>query len=97
MSKNYEPALKPSLGDLHDALFDQIDRLSDPDCKGDALDAEIRRTKAVNDVAGRIVDVARVQVAAYEAAGRHGQIPANVSPPLLAAPSTTPTRRNGAA
>ena len=90
--KNYIPSRKPGLSDLQDALFDQIDRLSDPALAGDELDAELRRTKAINDVAGRIVDIGRLSVSAYEAAGRHGQIPSNVTPPLL-----TTGRRNDAA
>ena len=71
---NYKRKLKPGLADLQDALFDQIDRLSDPELKGDKLDAELRRAKAVNDVAGRIVDVGRLSVNAWEAAARHGAV-----------------------
>ena len=85
--RNYTPRAKPGLSDLQDALFDQIDRLSDPELDGDKLDAELRRTKAINDIAGRVVDVGRLSVAAYEAAARHGQLPANAEPLLLTAGS----------
>ena len=47
--------MKNTLGDLNNHLFEQMERLNDDELKGDALVAEISRTKAINDVATRII------------------------------------------
>ena len=43
-----------NLADLNEILFDQLERLSDPDLTGDALTAEISRTEAITKVAGQL-------------------------------------------
>ena len=47
--------MKNSLGDLHDYLFAQLERLSDEDLKGEELHQEIVRSKAVSTVASQII------------------------------------------
>jgi len=47
--------MKNTLGDLNNHLFEQLERLNDDELKGDALIEEINRTKAINDVASRII------------------------------------------
>ena len=47
--------MKNSLGDLHDYLFAQLERLSDEDLKGEELQQEIVRSKAVSTVASQII------------------------------------------
>ncbi|MDO4746462.1 MAG: hypothetical protein Q4B18_07885 [Bacillota bacterium] len=47
--------MKNSLGDLNNHLFAEMERLSDEDLKGDDLEAEIKRSKAVTAVAGQII------------------------------------------
>ena len=74
------------LADLQDALFGQIDRLSDPNISEDKLKAEVARTKALTDVASRIVDVGRLSVDAWEAAGRQGLQIKGKPLPLLTGP-----------
>ena len=47
--------MKNSLGDLHDYLFAHLERLSDEDLKGEELQQEIVRSKAVSTVASQII------------------------------------------
>jgi hypothetical protein len=47
--------MKNGLTDLNNHLFAQIERLSDESIKGDALKVEIDRSKAVSDIASKII------------------------------------------
>lgn len=53
-------ATKSRLTDLNEHLFAQLERLSDEELKGEALVEEIERSRAVNSVAAKIVDNARL-------------------------------------
>lgn len=44
-----------NLGKLNNYLFDQMDRLNEPDLEGDSLKEEIERAKAIKDVATSII------------------------------------------
>lgn len=44
-----------TLGDLNNHLFAQLERLDNKDLKGDALQEEINRARAINSVASQIV------------------------------------------
>ncbi|QQT10832.1 hypothetical protein [Staphylococcus pasteuri] len=47
--------MKNTLNDLNNHLFAQLERLSDEDLKGEELQEELNRSKAVSDVAKNIV------------------------------------------
>lgn len=48
--------MKNTLGDLNNHLFAQLERLSDEDLTSEELEKEIVRSKAVTDIAGKIID-----------------------------------------
>ena len=47
--------MKNTLNDLNNHLFAQIERLGDEDIKGEDLQEEINRAKAISDVATQII------------------------------------------
>lgn len=51
---------KGHLAQLNDVLFDQIDRLCDPEKTGDALADEIARSKAVSGLARDVISNSRL-------------------------------------
>lgn len=49
-------SVKNKLVNLNDHLFEQLERLNDEDLTGDELIEEINRSKAITDVATKIID-----------------------------------------
>jgi hypothetical protein len=47
--------VKNTLGDLNNHLFAQLERLGDEDLKGEELQEEILRAKAVTSIASQII------------------------------------------
>lgn len=52
--------MKNTLVDLNNHLFEQMERLNDDDLTEEELNREINRTKAMTDVASRIIDNAQL-------------------------------------
>lgn len=48
--------MKNTLTDLNNHLFAQLERLSDEELSPEQLEKEIIRTKAITEVAGKIID-----------------------------------------
>ena len=64
--------MKNKLRDLNDHLFAQIERLGADDLAGDALDLEVRRTSAMVNISGQIIDANKLALDARKAATIHG-------------------------
>ena len=58
--------MKNTLEDLNNHLFAQLERLSDEDIKGEALQEEIERAKAVNQVSLQIITNGRLVLEAVK-------------------------------
>ena len=64
--------MKNKLTDLNDHLFSRLEALGDEDTKGEALEEEIRRSKATVEIAETIVLNARVVLDAHKAIADFG-------------------------
>lgn len=51
---------KQTLGDLNGYLFEQLERLNDPELSEDELSRELQRTKAVVSVSNQVVNVGKL-------------------------------------
>lgn len=54
------------MGDLNNHLFEQLERLNDPELQGEELEQEIKRSKAMTEVSGKIIENARLAFEAYK-------------------------------
>lgn len=52
--------MRNNLTDLNNHLFEQIERLNDDELQGEALKEEIKRSKAIEDVAKQIINNGRL-------------------------------------
>lgn len=57
---------KNTLGDLNNHLFAELERLNDESIKGEALDAEINRARAITSVAQQVISNANTVLRSYE-------------------------------
>jgi len=59
---------KNTLNDLRDHLFEQLEKLHE--AKPEDLDREIERSKAMGNIAGKILDGAKTQIKYMDATGQ---------------------------
>jgi len=64
--------MKQSLMSLNDYLFSQLERVTNDDLEGEALDQEIQRSKAITGLASQIVSAAAIQLNAIKHADEMG-------------------------
>lgn len=74
--------MKNKLSDLNNHLFAQLERLSDEDVTGKALQEEIERSKAITGVAREIVLNGRLALEAQKCLGGN-LISKNTAPEML--------------
>ena len=81
--------MKNTLGDLNNHLFAQIERLGDEDLKGEELQEEINRAKAVSDIATQIISngalALKAKTFAYEYLPQDRNVSDKKFPPMLRA------------
>ena len=54
--------MKNTFTDLTNHLFAQLERLGDENIKGDALDVEVERARAITQVAGKAIEIGHLQL-----------------------------------
>ena len=64
--------MKNKLSDLNNLLFEQLERLQDDELKGDDLDHEIARSKAVTSIASQIIQNGNLAMRAAEFSAEYG-------------------------
>lgn len=69
--------MKNKLSDLNNHLFEQLERLNDEDIKDEKLESEIKRAKAITNVAQTIINNANTILEATKFLNDAGYIPAN--------------------
>lgn len=66
-------AMKNTLTDLNNYLFEQMERLQDDSLDAEALEREIKRSEAVNKVAKTIIDNGALALQAKKHLDEYGQ------------------------
>lgn len=74
--------MKNSLLDLNNHLFAQLERLGDEQLKGEALEVEINRSKAISQISKDVVSNATVVLQAEKHRAEYG-LSANKMPGML--------------
>ena len=74
--------IKNTLGDLNGYLFEQLERLNDEDMDEDTLKTELRRSKAVAEVAKQIIENGKLVLDAQKFVYKRNDAE-NVLPKLL--------------
>lgn len=62
--KGEDMATRTKMSDLNNVLFEMMERLRDDEISGEALEEELKRSNAVDKIAGRILEVADLSLKA---------------------------------
>lgn len=73
---------KTSIADLNEYLFEALDRLTDDTLTDDQLETEIKRSKAVADLGGKIIEAGTLMLNARKHMDEYG-IGGNVDMKML--------------
>jgi benzoyl-CoA reductase/2-hydroxyglutaryl-CoA dehydratase subunit BcrC/BadD/HgdB len=66
---------KNKLSDLNNHLFEQLERLNDEELTDEQLTKEIERTRAMESVAGKIIDINKLSLDAVKMLNNGMNIP----------------------
>jgi hypothetical protein len=83
--------MKNRLTDLNDHLFMQLERLSEEGLSSEKIEDEVKRARAMVDVADKIVDNARLSLQACDLVAKHGDRFMKHLP-MLSGPAQEPTK-----
>lgn len=65
--------MKNTLTDLNNHLFEQLERINDEDLTDEQLEKEIKRSKAMTDIATKIIDNASLGLQAEKLKVEYGR------------------------
>lgn len=65
--------MKNNLVDLNNHLFEQLERMNDEDLTDEQLEKEIKRSKAMTDIATKIIDNANLGLQAEKLKVEYGR------------------------
>lgn len=65
--------MKNNLVDLNNHLFEQMERLNDEELKGEELEKEIARSKAIASIADKIIENANLGLSATKLKVEYGR------------------------
>lgn len=75
--------MKNTLGDLNNHLFAQLEKINDDDLRGEALDAEIKRTEAMAKISEQIIKTGELQFKAMQHMDEYGYDRKKAIPEML--------------
>lgn len=78
--------MKNTLSDMNNYLFETLERLMDDDLTEEEMDKEIKRSRAVTDVAGALIHSGELQLKAARLKTEYGK---NAAVPALLESKTT--------
>lgn len=64
--------MKNTLTDLNNYLFEQIERLNDDELKGDKLQEQLLKSKAIGDIASQIISSGELTLKTHKFAKEYG-------------------------
>lgn len=66
--------MKTDLNSLNEYLFEALNRITNEDLEGEALQAELERSKATTDIAKTIIDNGRLMLSAAKLVVEEGKM-----------------------